>query len=72
MLGRGVTLEGLTVSYYVRSSAMETADISMQACRWFGHRTAETRDLVTVHVQVQYALFASALLALSPQTIAYM
>ena len=35
-LSRGLTLEGLTVSYFLRSSAMY--DTLMQMCRWFGYR----------------------------------
>src|SRR5262249_7626599 len=35
-LSRGLTLEGLTVSYYLRASRMY--DTLMQMGRWFGHR----------------------------------
>ncbi len=35
-LSRGLTLEGLTVSYFVRRSA--TYDTLMQMGRWFGFR----------------------------------
>lgn len=36
-LSRGLTLEGLTVSYYLRAS--RTYDTLMQMGRWFGYRT---------------------------------
>ena len=35
-LSRGLTLEGLTVSYFLRNSMMY--DTLMQMCRWFGYR----------------------------------
>ena len=35
-LSRGLTLEGLTVSYFLRNSVMY--DTLMQMCRWFGYR----------------------------------
>ena len=35
-LSRGLTLEGLTVSYFLRNSVMY--DTLMQMCRWFGFR----------------------------------
>ena len=35
-LSRGLTLEGLTVSYFARNSKMY--DTLMQMCRWFGYR----------------------------------
>ena len=35
-LSRGLTLEGLTISYYLRSSTMY--DTLMQMGRWFGYR----------------------------------
>lgn len=35
-LSRGLTLEGLTVSYFTRKS--KTYDTLMQMCRWFGYR----------------------------------
>lgn len=44
-LSRGLTLEGLTVSYFLRSSVMY--DTLMQMCRWFGYRP-EYDDLCRV------------------------
>ncbi|GHF88137.1 Z1 domain-containing protein [Thalassotalea marina] len=35
-LSRGLTLEGLTISYFTRNS--KTYDTLMQMCRWFGYR----------------------------------
>ena len=35
-LSRGLTLEGLTISYFLRNSVMY--DTLMQMCRWFGYR----------------------------------
>jgi Z1 domain len=35
-LSRGITVEGLTVSYFVRESP--TMDTLLQMCRWFGYR----------------------------------
>ena len=35
-LSRGLTLEGLTISYFARNSKMY--DTLMQMCRWFGYR----------------------------------
>ncbi len=36
-LSRGLTLEGLTISYFLRNSIMY--DTLMQMCRWLGYRT---------------------------------
>ena len=44
-LSRGLTLEGLTVSYFLRSSVMY--DTLMQMCRWFGYRP-DYQDLCRV------------------------
>lgn len=46
-LSRGFTVEGLTVSYYVRLTAQ--ADTLMQMGRWFGFRPGY-RDLVRLYV----------------------
>ena len=46
-LSRGYTIEGLTVSYYVRLTAQ--ADTLMQMGRWFGFRPGY-RDLVRLYV----------------------
>lgn len=36
MLGRGITIEGLTVSFYLRTAYSDTADTSFQFNRWAG------------------------------------
>ncbi len=46
-LSRGFTIEGLTVSYYVRVTAQ--ADTLMQMGRWFGFRPGY-RDLVRLYI----------------------
>lgn len=46
-LARGFTIEGLTVSYYVRLTAQ--ADTLMQMGRWFGFRPGY-RDLVRLYI----------------------
>ena len=60
-LSRGLTLEGLTVSYYLRASTMY--DTLMQMGRWFGYRPGyldlcrinTTSDLVTSFAQIATA-----------------
>ena len=37
-LSRGLTIEGLTVSYYTRDSSVWTEDTAVQRERWFGYR----------------------------------
>lgn len=46
-LSRGLTLEGLTVSYFLRNSVMY--DTLMQMGRWFGYRT-DFEDLCRIHM----------------------
>ena len=56
-LSRGLTIEGLTVSYYVRSQKESLADTVMQMARWFGHK-AKFMHLMRVYLQdVNRALF---------------
>ncbi len=38
-LSRGLTLEGLSISYFLRSAKMPMYDTLMQMGRWFGYRT---------------------------------
>jgi len=45
-LSRGLTLEGLTVSYFLRTSTM--ADTLLQMGRWFGHRRG-FEDLIRIY-----------------------
>ena len=49
-LSRGLTLEGLSVSYFARNS--KTYDTLMQMCRWFGYRPGY-RDLCKVYLPSQ-------------------
>lgn len=37
-LSRGLTLEGLCISYFSRWSAIPTEDTVLQLCRWYGYR----------------------------------
>jgi len=46
-LSRGLTLEGLTVSYFLRNSSMY--DTLMQMGRWFGYRT-DFEDLCRIYM----------------------
>jgi hypothetical protein len=34
VMSRGITLEGLTVSWYTNASKTEVADVKIQRCRW--------------------------------------
>lgn len=49
-LSRGLTLEGLSVSYYARNSKLY--DTLMQMCRWFGYRPGY-KDLCKVYLPAQ-------------------
>lgn len=49
-LSRGLTLEGLTVSYYLRASKMY--DTLMQMGRWFGYREGYT-DLIRLYTTTE-------------------
>ena len=53
LLSRGVTIEGLCVSYYLRLARIPSADTELQRCRWFGPKW-DFRDLVTLHIQEQH------------------
>ncbi len=60
-LSRGLTLEGLCVSYYLRTSKMY--DTLMQMGRWFGYRPRyldACRLFTTPDLQIAYELIASA------------
>ncbi|MEY9214578.1 Z1 domain-containing protein [Thermobifida halotolerans] len=60
-LSRGLTLEGLTVSYYLRAS--RTYDTLLQMGRWFGYRPGyldvirlyTTRELINYYVHITRA-----------------
>jgi len=48
-LSRGFTLEGLTVSYFIRHPKQLKSDTLLQQGRWFGHRHSYS-DLVRIHI----------------------
>ena len=48
-LSRGLTLEGLTVSYFIRESAETNHDTLLQMGRWFGYRGNNT-DLIRIYL----------------------
>ncbi len=55
ILSRGLTIEGLSVSYFGRSAGKETHDTVLQRGRWFGHKKNQI-DLVQVFLQRQAQL----------------
>lgn len=61
-LSRGLTLEGLSISYFARNS--KAYDTLMQMCRWFGYRP-QYADLCRVYLPADsidwYAFIASAI-----------
>lgn len=46
-LARGLTLKGLVVSYYLRTS--KQVDTQLQSCRWFGYPENNYRDLIKLY-----------------------
>lgn len=61
-LSRGLTLEGLSVSYFARNS--KAYDTLMQMCRWFGYRPTY-KDLCKLYLPVEsldwYTFIAGAI-----------
>ena len=55
ILSRGLTIEGLSASYFGRSAGKETGDTVLQRGRWFGHKKNQI-DLIQVFVQRQAQL----------------
>mgnify|MGYP001235841883 FL=1 len=56
-ISRGITLEGLTVSYFTRVAKLPTSDTLIQMGRWFGYRKGY-EDLWRVYVpKVLHILF---------------
>ena len=51
-MARGITLEGLSISYFLRSAKMPMYDTLMQMGRWFGFRHGY-EDLVRVHASAK-------------------
>ena len=58
---RGITIQGLRVSYYGRSTKFENTDITIQMARWCGHKTLLERDLITLFIQERSACTFMAL-----------
>ena len=52
-LSRGLTLEGLTISYFLRSAKMPMYDTLMQMGRWFGYR-GHYEDLCRIYTTKNY------------------
>ena len=50
LLSRGLTVEGLTVSYYLRLAKKPTFDTELQRCRWFGAKKGD-EDVLTLWIQ---------------------
>jgi len=61
-LSRGLTLEGLSISYFARNS--KAYDTLMQMCRWFGYRPSY-KDLCKLYIPSEslgwYSFIASAI-----------
>lgn len=61
-LSRGLTLEGLSISYFARNS--KAYDTLMQMCRWFGYRPTY-KDLCKVYLPLEslewYSFISSAI-----------
>ena len=56
-ISRGITLEGLTVSYFTRIAKIPTLDTLVQMGRWFGYRKGY-EDLFRVYVpKILHILF---------------
>lgn len=49
ILSRGLTIEGLTTSFFIRSQAATIMDTSLQMCRWFGHKKHQL-DLLSLYL----------------------
>ena len=50
MLGRGITIEGLITSVFLRSQSASMMDTNLQMCRWFGHKRSYF-DLCSLYIQ---------------------
>ena len=49
-LSRGLTIENLSTTIFVRSQVMSLGDTNLQMCRWFGHKK-NSIDLQSVYMQ---------------------
>jgi hypothetical protein len=50
ILSRGLTIEGLTVSFFGRTAKMPMGDTVLQMGRWFGHKKSYI-DLISIYMQ---------------------
>jgi hypothetical protein len=50
ILGRGLTVENLSTSVFIRSQSESLGDTNLQMCRWFGHKKKDL-DLQSVYMQ---------------------
>ncbi len=50
LLSRGLTIEGLCISYYLRLAKKPAVDTELQRCRWFGAKK-DYEDMLTLHIQ---------------------
>jgi len=50
ILSRGLTIEGLSVSFFGRTAKMPMGDTVLQMGRWFGHKKSYI-DLISIYVQ---------------------
>lgn len=50
ILSRGLTIENLSTTIFVRSQVMSLGDTNLQMCRWFGHKKSAI-DLQSVYMQ---------------------
>ena len=50
ILSRGLTVENLSTTVYVRSQKSSLGDTNLQMCRWFGHKKSYI-DLISAYMQ---------------------
>ena len=48
-LSRGLTVNNLSVSFFIRSQVSSLGDTNLQMCRWFGHKRKHI-DLISVYL----------------------
>ena len=49
ILSRGLTIENLSVSFFIRTQASTLGDTTLQMCRWFGHKKNDI-DIISLHL----------------------
>jgi hypothetical protein len=49
ILSRGLTINNLSVSVFIRSQATSLGDTNLQMCRWFGHKKKDV-DLINLYI----------------------